>query len=72
LARLNKKNGGCFFDPLSMRSAGETYNSFVIKPSKLHPGNLAVIRNSDKFTWFFSPETGRTLSQYNFGVNLEA
>lgn len=71
LAALNKKNGGCFFDPASMRQNRETFDSFTINPSKLHPGSLAVVRKSDNFTWFFNPTTGRTEAQYNFGIGLE-
>lgn len=60
LRKLNKANGGHFFDRGNMIANGDTMRSFKIRNDSLHPKDFVWLhRKRDNRSWLFSKETGR-------------
>jgi len=60
LAKLNVKNGGCFFVRANLKANGETLRSFRIETDELNK-TAVVTRIKDNYQWEFSLKTGRVV-----------
>ncbi len=56
VAAANKKSGGHFFDPATLRGFGESIGSFRVFE---YDKGIFVVRNRDGKGWKFDPKTGR-------------
>ena len=71
LAKLNKANGGHFFNRDTMAHFGDTMKSFTIKN---HPDNrklVIVTRKTDGRKWNFDKATGRIDSSVEYQEKLD-
>lgn len=57
LVKLNKANGGHFFDRDTLKGNREKLSDYSVKD--LDAGHVEVSRKRDSYTWRFSKTTGR-------------
>jgi len=70
LAKLNKANGGHFFDRDTLKGNRETLNSFRIAPHTKTDATVVVVRKGDGYTWGFDVKTGRLAHSVKFQEKL--
>jgi len=70
LAKLNKANGGHFFNTQTMAHFGDTMRSFSIKNNK-KAGTVVVTRKTDGRQWTFDTKTGRLVHAVQFQEKLD-
>ena len=70
LAKLNKLNGGHFFNSQTMAHFGDTLKSFSIKTDK-KAGVVTITRKSNGRKWAFDMKTGRVLHSVQFDLTGE-
>jgi hypothetical protein len=68
LAKINKDNGGYFFDKETLKVFGDKLSSFGIEQHAEFPDIVRVFRKKRSGNWYFSKTTGRVL--YNFPNSL--
>ncbi len=71
LAKLNKANGGHFFDRATLKGNRETLGSYRITPHTKGDARVVVVRKSDGYTWPFDVKTGRVANSVNFQEKLD-
>lgn len=60
LKKLNKANGGHFFERASMKVLGDTMRSFRLRKDSAHPDDFVWLdRKRDNCSWLFNKKTGR-------------
>ena len=71
LAKLNKANGGHFFDRATLKGNRETLGSFRIAPHTKGDARVVVVRKGDGYTWTFDTKTGRLAHSIMFQKKLD-
>jgi hypothetical protein len=71
LAKLNKANGGHFFDRATLKGNRETLASFRIAPHNKADATVVVVRKGDGYTWTFDKKTGRLAHSVKFQEKLD-
>jgi len=71
LAKLNKANGGHFFDRATLKGNRETLASYRIAPHKKTDARAVVVRKGDGYTWTFDLKTGRVVHSVKFQQKLD-
>jgi hypothetical protein len=71
LAKLNKANGGHFFDRATLKGNRETLGSYRIAPHNKADARLVVVRKGDGYTWTFDVKTGRLVHSVKFQEKLD-
>lgn len=61
LKRLNKANGGLFFNRRGLAATGDTLKGFGVRQCKQNPGVLIVTRKNTGTEILFSKTTGRVI-----------
>ena len=71
LAKLNKANGGHFFDRATLKYNRENLTSYKIAPHKKAATQIVVIRKNDGCQWLFDTKTGRLAHSIKFQEKLD-
>jgi hypothetical protein len=71
LAKLNKANGGHFFDRATLKGNRETMASYRVAPHKKGDATVVVVRKGDGYTWAFDAKTGRLAHSVKFQEKLD-
>ena len=71
LAKLNKANGGHFFDRATLKGNRETLGSYRIAPHTKADARVVVVRKGDGYTWPFDVKTGRVVYSVKFQEKLD-